>query len=240
MLSEGPNEELSEHCTDCKNRKTSFFCGLSVEQLSALMVNKTFKVYDKGQAIFKEGNRPHGLYCINEGQVKLHMLGDGGKEQIIRLAGKGDIIGYRSLITNEKYYSTAISLKKSSICHISIKSFNSVIKNSSELNFKLLKLLSKDIKASENKIVKISQKSVQERIAEVLFIMYQTFGTKEDGKTLNAKLTRKEIGDMAGVTTESTVRKLSDFNRDGIIVINSRKILVPDPNRLLRIAQLYD
>jgi len=231
---------MNDPCTDCDNKKNSFFCGLSLEELNDLSVNKSYRVYKKGQIIFNEGKRPQGLYCIYEGQVKLYMLGEGGKEQIIRLAGKGDIVGYRSLISHEKYSCTAASLKDTCICQISINSFDKVIKRSPALNYKLLKLLSKDIKASENKIIKISQKTVQERIAEVLFIMHQTFGTLEDGKTLKANLTRKEIGDMAGVTTESTVRKLSDFNRDGIIVINSRKIIVPDPTRLLQIAQLYD
>jgi len=232
--------KISDQCSECDKKTNSFFCSLSSEELRDLSINKTYGEYAKGQIIFNEGKRPQALYCIYEGQVKLYKLGEGGKEQIIRLAGKGDIIGYRSLISHEKYSCTASTLKTAQICQVSINSFDSVIKRSSALNYKLLKLLSKDIKTTENKIVKISQKTVQERIAEVLFIMHQTFGTHEDGKTLQANLTRKEIGDMAGVTTETTVRKLSDFNRDGIIVIDSRKIIVPDPSQLLRIAQLYD
>jgi CRP/FNR family transcriptional regulator len=227
-------------CQDCDHRSTSFFCQLSHDDLKDLSINKSSSIYKKGQVIYNEGNRPHGLYCIYEGKVKLYKLGNSGKDQIIRLAGRGDILGYRSLVCNEKYYSSAMALEDSKICHISLESFNNVLDISSDLNFKLMKLLTKDVKETENKVINISQKNVEERIAEALIVLKNTFGTEEDGKTINVSITRKEIGDMAGVTTESTIRKLSDFKSDKLIDLVGKKIVISDLKRLIAVANIFD
>ncbi len=227
-------------CHECDQECNSFFCNLDTDVLKSLSINKSSSIYKKGQVIYHEGNRPHGLYCIYQGKVKLYKLGNLGKEQIIRLAGKGEILGYRSLVCNERYYGTATALEDSEICHISLESFNNVLEESSELNYKLIKLLTKDIKDSEKKIINISQKSVEERVAEALIMLKECFGMEDNGTTLNSSITRKEIGDIAGVTTESTIRKLSDLNKQGVINLNGRKIEIPDMKRLIRVANLYD
>ncbi|HAW50984.1 MAG TPA: Crp/Fnr family transcriptional regulator [Flavobacteriales bacterium] len=225
-------------CADCDHQSSSFFCNMAREDLKALSINKSASIYKKGQVIFNEGNRPHGLYCIYEGKVKLSKLGDFGKEQILRMAKNGDILGYRAAVCNEKYYSTATALEDSEICHISLENFNKVLCNSTDLNFKLMKLLTTDVKESEKKILNISQKNVEERVAEALMVLYEVFGMEEDGQTINVTITRKEIGDMAGVTTESTIRKLSDFSRKGLIKIDGRKLLIPDVKKLSLVAKL--
>ena len=239
LFSRLKHEQLPD-CSECDHKSTSFFCQLSREDLISLSVNKSSSIYKKGQVIFNEGNRPNGLYCIYEGKVKLYKLGNSGKEQIIRLAGKGDIIGYRSLVCNERYYSTAMALEDTKICHISIESFNRVLETSSDLNYKLIKLLTRDVKDTENKVINISQKNLEERIAEALVILKETYGTEEDGKTLNVSITRKEIGDIAAVTTESTIRKLSDFNKEGLIELKGKKIIITDYKRLINVAKLMD
>ena len=227
-------------CSECDHCCDSFFCNLDIDVLDSLSINKSSSTYKKGQVIFHEGNRPHGLYCIYEGKVKIYKLGNRGKEQIIRLAGNGEILGYRSLVCNERYYGTATVLEDSKICHISLESFKKVLESSSDLNYKLMKLLTKDIKESEKKIINISQKSVEERVAEALILLKECFGMEENGTILNTSITRKEIGDISGVTTESTIRKLSDLNKQGVINLRGRKIEILDMNRLIRVANLQD
>lgn len=227
-------------CPDCDHRRGSFFCNMINEDLKDLSINKSSSIYKKGQVIFNEGNRPHGLYCIYEGKVKLSKLGNFGKEQILRMAKNGDILGYRAVVCNERYYSTATALEDSEICHISLENFNKVLNKSSDLNYKLIKLLTTDIKESEKKIINISQKNVEERVAEALVILHEVFGLEDDGKTLDITITRKEIGDMAGVTTESAIRKLADFKKDNKIQIKGRKIQIPDIKQLILLANLQD
>jgi CRP/FNR family transcriptional regulator len=58
------------------------------------------------------------LFCVHSGKIKLSRTGDEGKEQIVRLAGEGDVIGYRALLSNDRYQSSAIALEDAAICFI--------------------------------------------------------------------------------------------------------------------------
>ena len=91
------------HCESCNSRLSNVFCNLDDEQLKELDVEKACNIYKKGQLIFFEGNKPQGLFCINRGKVKIFQTGIEGKEQILRLAKEGDILGYRTLISGGSY-----------------------------------------------------------------------------------------------------------------------------------------
>ena len=87
----------------------------------------------------------------------------------------------------------------------------------SEFSMKTIKVLSSDLKIAEQMVTNMAQKHVRERIAEVLLLLKDFFGLEEDNITINTVLTREDIANMAGTTTETTIRVLSDFNKSKII-----------------------
>ncbi len=228
-------------CQDCQGRiHNHLFCSLSDKELDVFSANKGGNFYKKGQNIFYEGNRGHGLYCIYSGKVKVHKLGDEAKEQIVRFAKEGEILGYRSLLSDEPYNATATAIEDSVICYVPKSRFLEVLENNSKLTFKTIQLLTRDLKASEKKIINITQKPVLERIAEALLILKEKFGLADDGQTLNVVLTRREIGDLAGVTTETTIRTLSDLNKKGVVRLQGKRIALVNMNQLTHLANLAD
>ena len=226
-------------CVNCGN-ENSMFCCLPTNELEKLNVNKSNNYFKKGQVIFYEGNYPHGMYCINKGKVKISKLGDEGKEQIVRFAGEGELLGYRSALSNESYKATATAMEECYICHIPKDKFSEVLNNNSKFSLEIIKLLSNDLKKSEQNLLNISQKPVKERIAETLLNLKKRFGYEEDGKTLCMTLTRREIGDIAATTTETTIRTLSSFDKEGIIRLEGKKIEVLDIDKLIRTASLFE
>ncbi|MEZ4690201.1 MAG: cyclic nucleotide-binding domain-containing protein [Ignavibacteria bacterium] len=105
-------------CETCQARVGSIFCNLSEEELINISAQKHCNFYLKGQQIFTEGNSPTGLHCVNKGKIKVSQSGFEGKEQIIRLAKEGDILGYRSLVSGEAYTASAIAIEDSKVCII--------------------------------------------------------------------------------------------------------------------------
>ena len=226
-------------CNECKSLgEHHLFCGLSQNELTTLSEEKGGNFYKKGQVVFYEGNRGQGLFCIYKGKVKVHKLGREGKEQIVRFAKAGDFLGYRSLLCNEPYHATATALEDTVICYLPKSKFLEILQNSHSLSFKTIQLLTRDLKESEKKIVNITQKPVIERIAEALLILKEKFGLKEDHKTLNVILTRREIGDLAGVTTETTIRTLSEMNKKGVLNLCGKQIELTDVTRLINLANI--
>ncbi|MCB0429099.1 MAG: Crp/Fnr family transcriptional regulator [Flavobacteriales bacterium] len=216
------------------------FCDLSDKELDKLSEERGDNFYKKGQVIFYEGNRGHGLYCIYQGKVKVHKLGEEAREQIVRFAKEGDVLGYRSLLGGEPFNATATAMEDSIICYIPRSKFLEVLENNTEFSLKVIRMLAKDLRESEKKLIHITQKPVVERIAEALLILKEKFGLKEDGKTLDVILTRREIGDLAGVTTETTIRTLSELNKKHVLLLNGKRIELVDIPNLLRLANLCD
>jgi len=226
-------------CSECGN-KSSIFCALSKDEKDELSTNKGSNYYKKGQAIFYEGNQSHGLYCVYKGKVKLSKLGENGKEQVIRFAKTADILGYRSLFSNEPYQATATALEDSYICHLSKDKFMGLMKENTSLSWNTMQLLSNDLKSAEQHLINIAQKTVKERIAEALLLLQTTFGFMEDNKSINVILTRSEIADIAGTTTETTIRTLAVLSNEGFIELKGKRIIIPNVITLTRVAGIYD
>ena len=227
-------------CEECDSRDHSIFCSLAENDLERLSMEKTCNMYKDGQFIFNEGNSAAGLYCLHTGKAKLYRLGGDGNEQIVRLVKEGDILGYRSLISGEAYGASAVALEDCIICFIPKKTFMDLLTTKCEIAKRVMELLSGDLKSAEDKLMGIAHKPVRDRLAEVLFMFKEFFGTEEDGHTINISLTREEIANIIGTATETTIRILAEFRKEGLIDISGRKIKMLKPKKLLRIADLQD
>lgn len=227
-------------CDSCEGRSQSIFCCLTEDELKKLSVNKNHNLYKKGQVIFFEGNHPNGLFCIYSGKVKVHKMGDDGKEQIVRLAKKGDILGYRALLSNEPYFASATAIEDTTVCYLSKSSYLNILLNNPQLSLETIKLLSSDLKYAEEMIISMAQKPVRERIAETLLMLKEYYGIDESSNTINAVLTREDIGNLAGTTTETSIRVLSDLNKENVIDLMGKKIKILDQKKLVKIAHLNE
>ncbi|BAV09239.1 CRP/FNR family transcriptional regulator, anaerobic regulatory protein [Filimonas lacunae] len=230
----------STGCQYCDHRLTSVLCKARSEYIDAFNDQKISNQYKKGQLIFSEGTYPFGVYCINSGKIKLSHLGDDGKEQITRLLRGGDVLGYRALLSGDRYSASAVALEDTQVCFIPKDLFVKALKNDPALSFEMMKLLSQELHKAELKITHLAQKPVRERLAETLLFIKETYGFEEDGITLSVKLSREEIANLVGTATESTIRLLSEFKKDGIIDLDGKKIKLMKPAALLTIANLQD
>jgi CRP-like cAMP-binding protein len=232
-------EDLPKSCQTCASRLLGVFCSLEGEALEEFSRHKTVNRYKKGQIICYEGNRAFGLYCIYSGHVKLYKTGVDGKQQIVRISGPGDILGYRSLFAEEPYHATAEALEDCEICCIDRNAFFPVLSKNPDLALNILRKLSRELRAAEDLATSIAQRSVRERMAELLLMLKETYGKAvKKGTLIDLKLTREEMAEMIGITQETAIRLLSDFKKDGIIEVKEREITILNPTALLETARL--
>ena len=227
-------------CRKCEYLGNSFFCNLSGTELDKLSEQKSHVQYKKGQIIFYEGNYPHGLFCIHKGKVKISKLGEGGKEQIVRFAKEQDIIGYRALLSNESYNATATVMHDAMVCFIPHDSLFEALRNNPDFSLKTIQLLSNNLKNAEEKVMNMAQKRVRERVAESILILKECFGLEEDGKTISTSILRRDIASIAGTTTETAIRMISDFNKEGIVKSENKKISILNTPMLIKAANILD
>lgn len=227
-------------CESCPNRINSIFCKAKEEYINQISFQKICNTYKKGQVLFNEGSYPFGVYCINNGKIKLSHAGDDGKEQIIRLLKAGDIVGYRALLSGDRYSASAVALEDTQICFIPKDLFVSVLKQDPALAFEMMKMLSDELHRAEMKLTNLAQKPIRERLAETLLFIKETYGFEEDGITLNVRLSREEIANLVGTATESAIRLLSEFKKEGMVELDGKKIKILKQQLLVKTANLQD
>lgn len=226
-------------CKDCNNVSHGPFCGLKDSDLENFDQHKTCNLYKKGQVIFHEGTRPIGLFCIRQGQVKVCRIGYDGKEQIVRMAKSGSIIGYRSFLAEELYSASAIAIEDTTVCCIDKDDLNKVLATNVFMYKNLVKLLSSALKKSEDLVFGLAQKSARERMAEVLLLLRDEFGVdSEDSAKIGVQLSREELSTYTGAATETIIRLLSEFKQEGWIELQGRQIRILNHQALVDAANL--
>ncbi len=196
--------------------------------------------FKKGQVIFSEGGHPLGLFCINDGKVKIEHSGVDGKEQIVRMAKGGDVLGYRALLSNERYNASAVALDDTDVCFIPKDPFFNVLKTNPGLSLDIIKMLSSELRKAEETITDLAQKPVRERMAEALLFLKETYGFEEDGQTINVILSREDIANLVGTATETAIRLLSEFKKDGIVESVGKKLRIANIEKLIKTANIYN
>lgn len=230
------------HCADCQaiNGDTCLIGKIEKQWVDKLQERKHLNTFRKGSLIFHEGNYPVGLYAIFSGKVKIFKTSEVGKEYILRLAKDGEILGYRSILTNEKYEVSAEALEDTQLCFIPTESFSNALRSSTRLSIGVMDLLAEDLKRTEEKLTDMAQKTVKERTAEMVLMLRRFYGLEEDGATINATLSREELANLVGTATETLIRMLSEFKDNKVLDLKGKKITILNLRLLQDLANVYD
>ncbi|WP_278035304.1 Crp/Fnr family transcriptional regulator [Flavobacterium nitratireducens] len=209
-------------CEQCIVREFSSLKALSKEELVKLAECKTSRIVKKGEVIFEEGENVNGIFCVKDGVCKLTKLSPNGKDHIVKLVAKGELLGQRSMISEEPVNLSAVALEDMQICFVPKSEIMGFFDNNNQFSMNVMKTICGDLKEADSQMVNMAQKTVKERLAETLLYLQDTFGKNEDD-TLKIQLTRDELASMIGTATESCIRLLSDFNKSGLIELKGKK-----------------
>lgn len=223
-------------CEQCIVREFSSLKALKKDELLKIADCKTSFTIKKGDTIFSEGEQVNGIFCIKDGVCKLSKLSQNGKEQIIKLVTKGELLGQRSMISDEAVNLSAVALEDMEVCYIPKTDVMGFFDTNNEFSMNVMKNICGDLKESETHTISMAQKTVKERLAETLVYLESTFGKNEDG-SLHIQLTREELAGMIGTATESCIRLLSDFKKLGLIDLSGKKITILELNKLKKLAE---
>lgn len=223
-------------CDQCIVREFSSLKALNKDELMRMADCKTSYTIKKGEPIFEEGETVNGIFCVKDGVCKLSKLSANGKDQIVKLVKPGELLGQRSLISDEPANLSAVALEDMQVCFIPKTEIMGFFNQNNQFSMNVMKTICGDLKEADDHMVSMAQKSVKERLAETLIYLEDTFGKNEDG-TLHIQLSREELAGMIGTATESCIRLLSELNKNGFIDLVGKKIAIIDRNKLKRMAE---
>lgn len=207
------------------------------EELTELSHERKIISYKKGDTIIEEGATPKGIYYIDKGTAKMFKIGFNGKEQILRFAKGGDIVGYRSILSKQPFGASATAMEDTEVCFIPEKFFLKVLEFHPKLAFDILRRISVTLGESAQTITFLAQKTVRERLAEVLLLLEKKLGTDKEG-FINISLTREEMANLIGTATESAIRLISEFKNDDLIEVDGRRIKILAHEKLIKLGHV--
>ncbi|WP_207515677.1 response regulator [Longitalea luteola] len=207
-----------------KDLKGSGFLPLDPDQYESEQLNKKMILYN-------EGKRPKYLYHVKQGKIKTFKVNEDGKEYITNLYSAGDYIGHVTLLEDINYDDTAEVLEEAQVISIPKDHFLQAVYSDMNIATKFIKLISRDVKEKEERLLNLAYDSLRKRVARALIDIYQKFNI-QDQEQQHLDISREDIAQYVGTATESLIRTLSDFKSEKLIEIKDSKIRITQPDKL--------
>jgi len=225
--------DLSCSCELCE-LKGLFFDNLEGDNLNILCATKVEKDHIAGEVILKEGMQIHDFSYLKSGLVKLFRSDASGKEQIISIAKPFDYVSLLSVFSNNTYNYSVSALEDSVTCNIKMSEINQLVKENGNLALNLLKKMSNVADQFILDSLEIRKKHLRGRVAYLLIYFSQDIYHSSE---FDLPITRKEMAEYVGMTTENVIRTLSEFRKDGILKIYGKTIQVVNMDTLKSISE---
>lgn len=208
----------SSDCGKCESKAKGFMCSTSSDISKNISQFKVACHYKAGSTIFRAGDSSLGLFSVRSGVVKLESLNEDGAAHTLRLVGAGGMLGYRAFFSSEVYKKSAVAMEDTEVCFMPKKEILRLFSTHPELGMKMISQLSVDLDHAETKWIDQIDKGAPARVADALLFLNERFG--------GSSWTRKEIAEWAGTTTETVIRTLAQFEKEGIISQNYKNFTI--------------
>jgi CRP-like cAMP-binding protein len=213
-------------CTTCTNENCLIKKHSCDEAIQPLLKQKNTFSCNDGQQFILEGAPVNGLYFIYSGYVKVYKQTTGKDSQIIRFLKEGEIVGHRGFGTNYVYGISASALSDAVLCNFPTDVLIEMLHKAPPLMFDFMLFYADQLQKSEANAKRFAQMTVREKVINGLLFIYQKFGQSEG--LINILLSRKDIADFAGTTTDQVIRVISSLKKEELLLAKGKKLGIPD------------
>jgi CRP-like cAMP-binding protein len=216
-------------------KNVPLFEDFSDEELEKLLVISKEKTYPKDAVIFQKGDLGNFFFLICSGRVKVIIETEEGKEGILSILYPTEFFGEMSLLDGEPRSATVVALEETRVIIIERNDFLILLYKHPELALKILKTLSLRLRKANRQIETLMFLDAPGKVARLLIDIAQERGKKINNEILiDLEFTRQELGNLIGVSRETTTRILKSFEEDGILSIERNQVIIKDVWELKR------
>jgi CRP/FNR family transcriptional regulator, cyclic AMP receptor protein len=209
------------------------FQHLDPGQLQALAGLTRERRYVRGGIILSQGDSGDALFVIAEGQVKVAVFGEDGREVILSVLTRGGVFGEMALLDDEPRSAHVIAMTEAVLFQLRREDFQARLRSSPDLAIALLRELSRRLRRADETITGMALLDVNGRIANLLLELAR----EEGGERITRKLTHATIGQMVGASRETVSRTMRSLVVQGAITVSRREIVLKDRDQLRLAAQ---
>ena len=223
-----------ESCKTCVYRQL-LFSDLNNKEYELINQTRTEKIFRRGEVIVKENDPIESFLYLRKGLVKLYKTDEHGKDHLISINKPGDFVNLLSIFSDQNFHYSINALEETFVCEVKLDVLKEVMASNSKFTLRILNRISH---ISDEVIVnrfEIARKQIKGRVAFILvFLADQIYKNHE----YRLPITRRELGELISMTTENTIRTLSEFKKDGIVDMDGRIITILDYDRLANVFKM--
>jgi len=207
---------------------------LSSEEVEMVRASKTQILFRRGDNLTKQGAFTSYALFIIKGLVKQYIEGDNNKSYNLRIIKPGEFVGLSSVFTKNVFNYSSIAITDCQVYLIEKETIATIVKQNGIFGFNLIKRYCEQNVNLFDSLRNVLYKQMNGRIADTLLYID---GLKAENREIFQLLSRKDIADFAGISTESTVKLLKSFEKDGLIELNEKDIEIVKPGVLFEVSK---
>jgi CRP/FNR family cyclic AMP-dependent transcriptional regulator len=209
------------------------FQHLDGEEVAALAHLLRERRFARGGIIVAQGDPGDALFLIGQGQVKVAVFAEDGREVILSVLTAGGFFGEMALLDDQPRSAHVIAMTDATLLQLRRDDFRNHLRASPALGVALLAELSRRLRRADETITSMALLDVNGRIAHLLLDLAR----EEGGTKITRKMTHATIGQMVGASRETVSRTMRSLAVQGVISVNRREIVLNQPDRLRAAAQ---
>lgn len=208
---------------------------IDIQDFDHFSNNKNIVNFHKGETIFKQGAFNSHIGHIVSGFAKIYIEGLRDKQQILYLANSKDLIGHVSLFYDNSSIVSVSAITDTTVCLISNETIKYYLTTIPSLANLIIANINKHNHIIFNRIISLTQKQMHGRVADTLLYLSKILN---DSAEIDLPLTRKELAELSGMTTESFIRILTEYKNDGIVFLNGKKIEIRSFQLIRKLSEI--
>ena len=214
-------------------RKSPMFRRLSPEDLQRLSAVASLRGMDKGAMLFGEGDPSDFLFIVMTGRVKVFKVTARGTDVILEIFGPGDFVGAVAVYESRPYPASAVALEPATCVLVPRQAFFTLLESHPTLVRGLLVGLSHRLVELTNRLAELSGGRIEARLARLLIKLADQIGRPGSGGVfIPMPLSRQELADMVGTTIETTIRIMSRWGKQEIVLTGKDGFVLRDRGAL--------
>lgn len=226
-----PTFHKTADCSTCEI-KSNLFCYMTDEQMEKVNNARREVTFSPGETIFKYGGPLTHILCLTSGMAKAYLEEPGGKKILLDIITPVKLIGGPGFLVDDRHYLTITALERTTACFIAVEDFKEVMKQNAEFSMEMVAYLNRIIIRYLDRINSLTHKHMSGKMAETLLHLSEDIYQQSKFNTL---LSRQDLAEMSGMTKESTIRVLKEFNEEGIIFSDNNHFEILDVEKLRNI-----
>jgi CRP/FNR family transcriptional regulator len=228
------NTGYTNTCT-VYNSKLSCFEELTESELKIIEENKVVVNYSKGENICKQGSFASHIIYLSEGLVKVYLEGN-PKNLILKISPSGNLIGLPSIYEgNNVFLYSAATYTDSVVELIDINIFKQLIRENAKFAYRVISVLNEHAVQIYGRFYCLTNKQLHGRLADILLCLAQRIFYEME---FDLPLSRNDLAELTGMSTESVIRVMKDFKDDGLIETSGKAIKIINYEMMNRISEV--